>query len=234
MAAPRTITIPPLSTSTHRATLICLHGLGDTGAGWSFLAENWRRRGKFPDVSFVFPSAPAIPITVNMGMKMPGWYDIKDFDSLNRSDDEVGILRTREFVRGLIRGEMEKGIPARRIVLGGFSQGGAVALFSGLTFEERLGGVFGLSCYQLMEGKFVELRRETGEQMPRVFMGHGREDPLVRCEWGRRTAEGLKQRGIEVDWNEYEGLVHSAAPEEIDHLEAWVEKRLGEEEEGGG
>lgn len=226
MATPRTIIIPAVRTQT--ATLIMLHGLGDTGAGWSFLAENMRRRGKFEDVAFIFPSAPAIPITVNMGMKMPGWYDIKNFDSLNRSDDEVGVMRTREYVHDLIRKEVEGGMPARRIILGGFSQGGAVSIFSGLTFEEKLGGVFGLSCYQLLDKKFDSLREETGHQRPNVFMGHGQEDPLVKCDWGRQTAKGLKEKGFEVEFHEYPGLPHSAAPEELDDLEEWVAKRLAD------
>lgn len=227
MSAPRAIVIPAVK--RHTATVICLHGLGDSGAGWSFLAENWRRRGRFEDVSFIFPSAPSIPITVNMGMQMPGWYDIVNFDTLNRSDDEAGILKTRDYVHGLIRQQIADGIPAKRIILGGFSQGGAVSLFSGLTFTERLGGVFGLSCYQLLDSKFNSLRAETGDHKPPVFMGHGQADPLVRCDWGRETSERLKKNGFEVDWNEYPGLPHSAAPEEIDQLEAWVGKRLADE-----
>ncbi|KAB8337124.1 hypothetical protein FH972_021428 [Carpinus fangiana] len=232
MAAPRTIVIPALK--KHTATVICVHGLGDTGSGWVFLAESFRRRGLFQDVAFVFPSAPNIPITVNMGMQMPGWYDIISFDTLNRSDDEPGILRSRTYLHSLVAAELAKGIPARRVILGGFSQGGAMSVFAGLTYPGpgRLGGVFGLSCYQLLEGKFDALRKEAADagagEAPPVFMGHGQEDPLVRLEWGQATAEGLKKKGIEVDWHEYPRLPHSAAPEEIDDLEKWVTKRLDE------
>lgn len=167
-----------------------------------------------------------------MGMQMPGWYDIKSFDTLNRSDDEPGILRSRAHIHDLINQQIQDGIPARRIILGGFSQGGAVSLFSGLTFTERLGGVFGLSCYQLLDSKFNILREETGNNKPPVFMGHGQDDPLVRCDWGRQTAKGLRDRGFEVVFNEYPGLPHSAAPEEIDQLEAWVAARLADEPQG--
>jgi len=161
---------------------------------------------------------------------MPGWYDIMSFDTLNRTDDETGILRSRQVIHGLINDQIAAGIPARRIILGGFSQGGAMSLFSGLTFKERLAGVFGLSCYQLMPSKFEGLHKEAGSHKPLVFMGHGTADPLVKVEWGRMTAEGLRKVGIDVNWNEYAGLPHSADPAEIDQLERWVEARLGESE----
>ena len=231
MTTPRAIVIP--ATKKHTATLICVHGLGDSGSGWTFLAENWRGRSKFEDVAFVFPSAPSIPITVNMGMEMPGWYDILNFDTLNRSDDEAGILRSRNYLHSLINQQIADGIPPSRIILGGFSQGGAMSVFAGLTFREKLAGVFGLSCYQLLPEKFDTLITETGAEdkirsHPPVFMGHGEEDPLVKLEWGRATADGLKKKGFQVDFHTYPGLPHSADPKEIDELEAWVEKRLAE------
>lgn len=228
MAAPRTIVIPAIT--NHRATVICLHGLGDSGAGWSFLAENWRRRGQFKDVAFVFPSAPSIPITVNMGMSMPGWYDIANFDSLgSRTEDEAGILRSRTQIHSIVQNQIQNGIPASKIILGGFSQGGAMSLFSGLTFTEKLAGVFGLSCYQLIDRRFDELRAGSGDHKPPVFMGHGTEDPLVKFDWGKRTYEGLKQKGFDVVFNAYPGLDHGADPREIDELEKWVEARLADD-----
>lgn len=116
----------------------------NSGAGWMFLAENWRRRNKFEEVSFIFPSAPSIPITINMGMRMPGWYDILSLSDINqRSEDEAGIKRSMEYFHGLIKQEMDKGIPSNRIVIGGFSQGGAMSLLSGLTSPNKLGGIFG-------------------------------------------------------------------------------------------
>lgn len=203
----------------------------------TFLAENWRRRGKFEDVAFVFPSAPTIPITVNMGMSMPGWYDIANFDTLNRSDDEPGIMRSRKYLHSLINQQIADGIPSNRIILGGFSQGGAMSIFAGPTFRERLAGVFGLSCYMLMPDKFQTLVAETGTEAkikskPPIFMGHGEADPLVKFEWGKQTADGLKDNGFDVEWHQYPGLEHGAHPSEIDALESWVEKRLGEADDG--
>ena len=163
-------------------------------------------------------------------MKMPGWYDILSFDTLNRSDDNPGILRSRLYLHSLINHELTSGIPSPRILLGGFSQGGAIALFSGPTFPtHRLGGTFGLSCYQLLSEKFDGLRQDKGGDANagmKIFMGHGEADPLVRVEWGRETAKGLKERGFGVDFRTYPGLGHSADPAEIDALERWVEERL--------
>ncbi|KAL9051725.1 MAG: hypothetical protein Q9162_005827 [Coniocarpon cinnabarinum] len=238
MTTPRAIVIPALK--KHTATLICIHGLGDSGAGWTFLAENWRRRGKFEEVAFVFPSAPTIPITANMGMQMPGWYDIINFDTLKRSDDEPGILKSQKYIHSLINQQIADGIPPSRIILGGFSQGGAMSLFSGPTFRERLAGVFGLSSYQLLTEKFGNLVGETygeaGEgkrdvKKEKIFMGHGIDDPLVKCEWGQMTMEGLKEKGFEVEWHTYPDTVHAVDPKEIDDLEAWVTKRLEETKE---
>lgn len=175
-----------------------------------------------------------------MHMPMSGWYDITSFDSINRSEDEVGILRSRDFLHSLIDEEIKKGVPSRRIILGGFSQGGAMSVFSGLTHPsaKKLGGIFGLSCYQLAPGKFDALREEDkalmqrkgedGGALPKVFMGHGEADPLVKFDWGKRTMEGLKQRGFQVEWHSYPGVGHTAAMDEIDDLEKWVTQRLDE------
>ena len=108
-----------------------------------------------------------------------------------------------------------------------------MSVFAGPTFREKLAGVFGLSCYQLLAEKFDSLMAEGGveqkiRQKPKLFMGHGLEDPLVKIEWGRTTKERLAEKGFEVEWHEYAGLQHAADPKEIDDLEAWVSKRLEE------
>ncbi|KAK8216074.1 Phospholipase/carboxylesterase/thioesterase [Phyllosticta capitalensis] len=228
------LTVPALT--RHTATVIVAHGLGDSGAGWSFLAENWRRRNKFEEVSFIFPNAPHIPITINMGMRMAGWYDLASLSDINqRSEDETGIKRSQEYFHNLIKEEISKGIPANRIVIGGFSQGGAISLLSGLTYSEKLGGIFGLSCYLLLRNKIRDMipADNPNKETP-IFMGHGDIDPVVRHEWGQRTADTLKEWGWNVDFRTYEGLPHSADPEEIDDLENYLKQRippLGDKEE---
>lgn len=197
-----------------------------------FLADTFRSSNKFPETKFIFPSAPTIPITGNMGMQMPGWYDISAFDDLagagaNRSEDEAGILRSQKYFHDLIASEMAAGIPSERIVLGGFSQGGAMSLLSGTTCPSKLGGIFGLSCYLLLQGKLRDLvpSGSPNKETP-IFMGHGEADPLVRLPWGKATADKLREWGWQVDFRSYPGLPHSAAPQEIDDLEGWLRARI--------
>lgn len=191
-----------------------------------FLAESLRPR--LQNVKWIFPHAPNIPITGNAGMRMPGWYDISDFAGLaDRSEDEAGITRSQKVFHNLIAEEVKSGIPAERIVLGGFSQGGAMSLLAGLTCSSKLGGIFGLSCYLLLQNKLQEMIPGDKPNLKTpVFMGHGDADPLVRVEWGQRTAEKIREWGYEVDFKTYRGVPHSASPQEIDDLEKWLKERL--------
>ncbi len=171
-----------------------------------------------------------------MGMRMPGWYDITDFGDLaNRTEDETGIFRSQKLFHDIISDEMKEGIPTERIVLGGFSQGGAMSLMAGVTCPTKLGGIFGLSCYLLLAGKLKELVPEgTPNAKTPIFMGHGDADPLVKVQWGQSTAEKLKSWGYEVDFKTYRGLPHSAAPQEIDDLEQYLRQRIPDLGDGGG
>lgn len=220
----------------HTATVIMAHGLGDSGQGWMALAQNWRRRGKFEEVAFIFPNAPSIPITVNFGMSMPGWYDIAklgrdlNFEESVRSQDEPGILRSREYFDTLIKEEMDKGIKASRIIIGGFSQGGAMSVFSGLTSKEKLGGVFGLSCYLLLSDRIKNyLPEEWANKKTPFFLAHGEDDEVVPLAFGQKSADLVKEIGLEnVSFNKYPDLGHSADPQEIDDLEKFLEKSLAD------
>ncbi|CAI7581482.1 unnamed protein product [Penicillium bialowiezense] len=224
----RPFVVPALK--KHTATVIMAHGLGDRMA----LAQNWRRRGKFEEVAFIFPNAPSIPITVNFGMSMPGWYDIAklgrdlDFEENVRTQDEPGILRSREYFDKLIKEEMDKGIKASRIILGGFSQGGAMSVFTGLTSKEKLGGVFGLSCYLLLSDRIKNyLPEEWANKKTPFFLAHGEDDEVVRFTYGQKSADLVKELGLEdVTFNKYDDLGHSADPKEIDDLEKFIEKSL--------
>lgn len=231
MAGPAALVIPALR--RHTSTVIVAHGLGDSGAGWVFLAENWRRQGKFEETKFIFPNAPQIPITINMGMRMPGWYDIMSFDDIQQREDEPGIRRSQAYLHSLIATEIEKGIPSERIVLGGFSQGGAMSLMSGVTCPTKLGGIFGLSCYLLLQGKLKDMVPESNpNKATQIFMGHGDSDQVVKYQWGQKTADKLKEWGWTVDFKTYKGLPHSADPQEIDDLEAYIKARIPDQGAG--
>lgn len=145
-------------------------------------------------------------------MQMPAWYDITSFTDLHqRSTDTARILSSRSYVHSLITDlSTNQNIPPERIVVGGFSQGGALALLAGLTGEKRLGGVFALSGYLIYgageegEKRWGELAAPRDRSQEKVFMGHGKEDPLVRCEWGRASAEALRKWGWGgVEFTEY-------------------------------
>ncbi|EEH33439.1 acyl-protein thioesterase [Paracoccidioides lutzii Pb01] len=229
MAASGPIIVPALT--RHTATVIMAHGLGDSGAGWLMLAQNWRRRGLFDEVSFIFPNAPAIPITINFGMSMPGWYDIQKLgrdvfvEDFGKNQDEPGILRSRDYFNTLIKQEIDKGIKPSRIVMGGFSQGGAMSLFTGLTQKEKLGGIFGLSCYLPLRDKVPSYIPEGfPNKMTPVFMAHGDEDPTVLLDWAVGSAEELRKLGMTVDFYKYPGMTHSADPLEIQDLQRYLEK----------
>ncbi|KAL1965205.1 hypothetical protein VTN77DRAFT_5959 [Rasamsonia byssochlamydoides] len=225
----------------HTATVIMAHGLGDSGAGWMGLAQNWRRRGKFDEVSFIFPNAPMIPITVNFGMTMPGWYDIAhlggdlDYEEALRHQDEPGIVRSRDYFNTLIKEEVDKGIKPSRIVLGGFSQGGAMSLFTGITNSQKLGGVFGLSCYLPLHDRLKKYLPD-GEELPNkqtpFFLAHGTADQVVQYDLGEKTEKYLKEMGLNVEFHTYPGMGHSADPLEIQDLETFLEKTIPPEGDG--
>ena len=195
-------------------------------ASRKFLPQTWREKNKFQETKFVFPNAPSIPITVNMGMRMPGWYNITELGDLaDRNVDERGILQSKKVFHTLIDDEIKAGISPERIVLGGFSQGGAMSLVAGVTNPTKLGGIFGLSCYLLLQEKLQELVPAGSPNLTTpIFMGHGDADPLVRYEWGHKTSEKLKEWGWTVDFKTYKGLAHSASLQELNDLEQYLTK----------
>ncbi|KAH0538222.1 hypothetical protein FGG08_005191 [Glutinoglossum americanum] len=234
MSTPGAIVIPAVT--KHTATVILAHGLGDTGAGWAGIARNFRRRSKLDEVAFIFPNAPTIPITINGGMRMPGWFDIRrlknatSVEDLSREEDEEGILRCRDYFHSLIRDETtNKGIPSERIVIGGFSQGGAITLLSGVSCPTKLGGIFGLSSYLPLRDKLKDMiPSDNPNSNTKIFMAHGMEDPLVRYDWGIKTGEKLTELGYTVDFRGYacSGLDHSADVRELDHFENYLAEVL--------
>ncbi|KAL9100467.1 MAG: hypothetical protein Q9163_004157 [Psora crenata] len=239
MATRAPLVVPALS--KHTATVIWAHGLGDSGAGWKPIIENWRLRRRFPECKFIFPNAPIIPITVvRVQIEMfPGpiidsvtelWYAdawVTTFDSLAQAHDEPGILRSRDYFNSLIKAEVDQGIASTRIVIGGFSQGAAIAIFTGITSPLRLGGIVGLSSYLLLHDQIKDYATtEPSNKATPIFMGHGDCDPLIQYQWGVQTAKLLREMGWNVDFRTYKGLAHSAEPKEIDDLEKYLEGRL--------
>ncbi|CAK7275548.1 hypothetical protein SEPCBS57363_006749 [Sporothrix epigloea] len=225
----------PAAGTRHTATVIFAHGLGDSGHGWAAFVENWRRRQRLDEVKFVLPHAPEIPITVNMGYKMPGWYDIAALGlsagQLRENEDEAGLLESREYFQKLVQQEIDSGISADRIVLGGYSQGGAVALFTGLTSLVKLAGIVGMSTYLPLSLKLESTyipkpaSANVNAQTP-IIMCHGTADPVLPYQLASMSRDHLVKLGYPVEWKEYAGMPHTVLPEELDDVEDFLRKVL--------
>ncbi|XXH03175.1 hypothetical protein Hte_009571 [Hypoxylon texense] len=213
---------PPLlfpAAAKHTATVIFAHGLGDTGYGWAPVVENWRRRERLDEVKFILPHAPQMPVTA---FALSG-----KTDDIRKDQDERGILHSREYFNGLIQAEIDSGIAANRIVLGGFSQGGAISLFTGLTAKVKLAGIVALSCYLPLDSKFADFVKENdNNHKTPILMCHGEEDQVVPTNFGKMSYETLKTQGFDVTMKLYPGMPHSADLEELNDIEAFLRSRL--------
>lgn len=206
----------------HNAALIFFHGLGDTGHGWHDILSQICG----PNIKVVCAHAPAQPVSLNFGMQMPSWFDIKSL-SFDGEEDEAGIVKASDGLKKLIDEEVGKGIPHNRIVIGGFSQGGAVALYTFLNIDKKLGGCVGLSTWMPLHQKIIKdksFKEENKET--KVFLAHGNSDPVVNYKFGAMTNELLKKISFDVSWHEYAGLGHSSHPKELRDLGEYLKKAL--------
>ena len=204
------------------ASVIWLHGLGADGHDFEAAVPLLLWPGA-PAIRFVFPHAPIRAVTLNAGMRMRAWYDILSIDS-ERGHDEAGIAESVGQVAALIRREQRRGVAPDRVVLAGFSQGGAIALQLALRYPHRLAGLIALSCYLLQSGRIEAEAHPANRGLP-VFMGHGTMDPLVPFGLGEAAAGTLRTLGYGVDWHAYP-LEHSVSAEEFGDIGAWLRQRL--------
>ena len=193
------------------AAVIWMHGLGDDGRGWSDVVP---MLGIAPGVAvrFIFPHAPVMPVTINNGMRMCAWYDVRQADLSERADLD-GVRRSQAQVTALQAREAARGIPAARTVLAGFSQGGAIALYAGLRYPERLAGIAGLSTYLVASASTAAEASAANRDVP-IFMAHGTHDPVVRLPWAEHSRDVLRAAGWNVEWHTWP-MEHSAVQEEI-------------------
>lgn len=198
------------------ASIIVLHGLGADGNDFVPVAQ---MLDLGVPVRFIFPHAPQMPVTINNGYVMRAWYDILGTD-LARREDEVGLRRSQAAIEALIAREVERGIPAERIVLMGFSQGCAMTLMTGLRQKQRLAALVGLSGYLPLADKTAAERSADNQHTP-IFMAHGQDDPVVPIERATASRDLLKSLGYTVDWHEYP-MPHSVCPEEIGDIAAFL------------
>ena len=203
------------------ASIIWLHGLGADGNDFAPIVREIR----LPPLAirFDFPHAPIQPVTINGGMRMRAWYDISD--GAIRREDESGVRASQTLIEALIAREKERGTAASRLVLAGFSQGGAIALQTGLRHPERIAGVMALSTYLPIAEKFSEEASAANRDAP-IYMAHGSYDPIVPLARAEESRALLQSLGYAVQWREFP-MPHSVCPEEVAEIGAWLSKVLG-------
>ena len=206
----------------HKASVIWLHGLGADGHDFEPVIPAL----ELPDdhgIRFIFPHAPERPVTINGGMVMRAWYDIKEMD-LRKREDADGIEDSREILEGFIQAEKDAGIPTEKIILAGFSQGGVVILHTGLRYAEPLAGLLALSTYLALPDTLEAEADPANSKIP-VFMAHGTMDPVIPIQQGKSSADQLKQAGYSLEWHEYP-MQHAVSLEEIEEIGRWIIARL--------
>jgi phospholipase/carboxylesterase len=204
------------------ASVVWLHGLGADGSDFEPIVPELRMPETLP-VRFVFPHAPERPVTINQGMVMRAWYDITGFE-LERREDDAGVRDSAQQVNLLIQREQDRGVPCSRIVLAGFSQGGAVALHAGLRFPETLAGIMALSAY-LPLADTVQAEATQANRSTPIFMAHGTLDPVVPIQMGKLSFDFLEREGFNPSWKDYP-MPHAVCPEEIADIGVWLQSRL--------
>ncbi len=204
------------------AAVIWLHGLGADGHDFAGIVPELHLPDNMP-TRFIFPHAPVQPVTMNGGIPMPAWFDIRDVLNLSEIDED-GLLAMEQNIRDLIEAQIEDGIPSNRIFLAGFSQGGALALFTAMRFDQPLAGIVALSTFLPMVSH-VDLADDHPNRHIPIFMAHGTQDPLVGLSLGQTTAEALKAQNHPLEWKTYP-MEHSVCPEEINDISRFLQKNM--------
>lgn len=208
--------------TAHDSVVIWLHGLGDSGNGFAPIVPEL----KLPEsmaVRFVFPHAPIRPVTINNGMPMRAWYDIKTMDFNHRADG-AGVDESTVSVTALIETEHAKGTPYERIVIAGFSQGGVIALNIGTRFPHKLAGVMALSTY-MSEPEFLSEKGLEVNKQTEFFCAHGQQDEVVPMFLGHSAFKVLKENGYNVHWKDYL-MQHNVCPQELVDISEWLQEVL--------
>jgi len=205
------------------ACIIWLHGLGADGHDFEPIVPELRLDPELA-IRFVFPHAPMMPVTINQGFVMRAWYDIRGTD-IGAEQDADGIRASAALVGKMVDAEIARGTPAERVLLAGFSQGGVIALQTGLRYPQRLGGILALSTYLPLAETLAAEKNPNNAKIP-ILMAHGSADPVIPLPLAIASRARLDSLGYSVEWHEYPGLGHGVSPQEIVHIAAWIEKVL--------
>jgi phospholipase/carboxylesterase len=203
--------------------VIWLHGLGADGHDFEPIVPELKLNEVF-STRFVFPHAPMIPVTINQGFVMRAWFDIGD-SKIDAAQDEKGIRKSEQILSGLIDEQIKSGIASERIFIAGFSQGGAIALHTGLRYPKRLAGIIALSTYLPLANTLAAEKNKANNDIP-IFLAHGSEDPVIPIDLAYTTRGRLEKSSYPTTWVEYEGMAHSVSEKEIFDLSDWLEQFL--------
>ena len=204
------------------ASVIILHGLGADGTDFLPMCDQLDLTSIGP-VRYLLPRAPVRPVTINGGHRMRAWYDVLGAQ-LDKREDETGLRATMRQVQQLIDREVARGVPARRIVLGGFSQGCAMTLLAGLRYPQRLAGLLGMSGYLPLASSTAADRHAANADVP-VFLAHGQRDGVIGLDRAVASRDALAKLGYQVEWHEYP-MEHSVCMEEVEQINAWLRRVL--------
>ncbi|HFD33161.1 MAG TPA: carboxylesterase [Gammaproteobacteria bacterium] len=199
-------------------SVIWLHGLGADGHDFEPIVGELNLN---MPVRFIFPHAPEMPVTINNGMRMPAWYDIKA-TQINQQQDETGIEKSQLSILALLQREIDRGVKSNNIILAGFSQGGAVALHTALRFEQPLAGIMGLSTYLPLADKVEKDIQPANKNTP-IFLAHGNYDQVIPVQLAEQTQQTLNSFGYQTEFNKY-NMEHSVCAEEINDISDWINR----------
>lgn len=205
-----------------RSSVIWMHGLGADASDFEPIVPELNLPTTL-GIRFVFPNAPIRPITINNGMPMRGWYDVLSLD-LPRQEDAEGVSASDRALTALLDREQQRGIPSDRIVLAGFSQGGAMALHTGLRYRARLAGILALSCYIPLATRLNDERQPANQSTP-ILITHGDYDAVIPMHYGQQSADLLRTLGYAVEWHHY-GMGHEVCGQEIHEVAGWLQRVL--------
>jgi len=214
------VTVEPNSSAT--SCVIWLHGLGDSGNGFAPIVPVLNLP-KNHGVRFIFPHAPEQAVTINQGYVMRSWYDIKTMDLHSRAD-MPGVLESEQAIHALIQEQIDAGIPANKIVLAGFSQGGVISLFTGLRYPNKLAGIMALSCYLPTADHLPENLAAENKHTP-ILQNHGEQDDVVPMSAGKMAHQLLVAADYQTQWISYR-MPHSVLPEQLSDISTWLVKTL--------
>ena len=206
-------------------TVIWMHGLGADGNDFVPVVKELALPDELP-LRFIFPHAPMRAVTINAGNIMRAWYDIIEISSIERKVDEAGIRESQRAIESLIEREIARGIAANRIVLAGFSQGGAIALQTGLRYPQALAGILALSTYLPLAATLEAEASGANRNIP-IFMAHGEQDTVIPISIAENSFKELGRLGYKTDWHEYP-MAHSVSMEEIENIGAWLKLRFSQ------